>query len=134
MRNNKEYQLYKQLAIYLKYQYPGVLYHYDPTGLNLSKAQSGMLKGIQAFKGYPDLQILEKRGNYGSLFIELKPDGTELFKKRLMDKNGYPMWASEHIREQHEMLTNLTEKGFKAEFAIGFDEAKELIDNYLKLK
>jgi hypothetical protein len=59
------------------------------------------------------------------LYIELKKDGT-----RLKKKNGD--WASEHIAEQAAVLKELRRRGFKAEFAVGFDEAKKIIDEYLK--
>lgn len=127
MRNNPEYHLYRQVSAYLKYQYPKVLYHFDPTGLNLSKAQAGMNKSIQKGKGYPDLVILEKRGNHGALFIELKPEGTKLYKL-----NGEP--SSPHIAEQLNYLLELRKRGYCIAFGVGFDNVKTLIDNYLNGK
>lgn len=137
-RENKEYQLCKAVAYYLRMQYPKVIYHFDLTGLNLSVAQARMSKAIQHSKGWPDLFIAhhktsaiklsdtEYRGEILlGLFIELKAEGTRLTKR---DGN----WASPHIDEQAEMLDNLRNAGYMAEFACGFDEAKELIDNYLK--
>lgn len=62
---------------------------------------------------------------YAGLFLELKRDGT-----RLKKKSGE--WANEHIAEQAELLHILRQKGFSAEFAVGFDEAKKIIDEYLK--
>ncbi len=132
MYNNKEYHLCKQVACYLKYQYPDVLYHFDLTGLNLSKAQAGMAKAIQHSKGYPDLFIAEKRNGHAGLFIELKAEGTDLLKKRMVDAYGYPMWASDHIKEQHEMIERLEAKGYRATFGIGWDDIKNIIDSYLK--
>ena len=58
------------------------------------------------------------------LFIELKKDGT-----RLKKKNGD--WANDHIAEQALVLEELQKRGYTAEFAVGFDQAKELIDKYL---
>jgi hypothetical protein len=127
MRQSREYQIYNAIATYLKYQYPKILYHFDPTGLNLSKAQSGMLKAIQCNKGYPDLVILESRGQYKSFFLEIKSEGTNLYKK-----SGES--ASEHIADQLDCLLELRMRGYKAEFAVGFSESKELIDDYLKSK
>ena len=92
-RDNPEYRLYKSIALYLRLQYPNVMYHFDPTGLNLSKAQSGMLKAIQGSRGFPDLFIIEPRGIHHGLFLELKPEGT-----RLKKKDGSA--SSEHIKEQ----------------------------------
>jgi hypothetical protein len=39
--------------------------------------------------------------------------------------------ANEHICEQFDMLEQLRRRGYKAEFACGFDEAKKIIDEYL---
>lgn len=61
---------------------------------------------------------------YAGLMIELKREGT-----RLVKKNGDP--ASDHIREQGEVIEQLRERGYAAGFAVGFDEAKNIIDEYL---
>jgi hypothetical protein len=124
-RANPEYLLYKQVSTYLKYQYPKVLYRFDMAGLNLSIAQAGMNKAIQCGKGYPDLVILEKRGTHGALFIEIKPEGTKLFKF-----SGE--LATPHIQEQSDYLLELEKRGYAIAFGIGFDQCKKIIDNYLK--
>jgi len=124
MNKNKEYQLYRQVAAYLRLQYPKVWYHFDYAGNNLSKAQAGMMKAIQHSKGFPDLMILHPYGKV--MFLELKAEGTKLFKRDLTP-------ATEHIAEQIEWIRKLSFCDHtKAYFAVGFDEAKELIDNFLK--
>ena len=125
MRANPEYRVYKSIATYLTLQYPRVIYHFDPTGLNLSKAQAGMLKAIQKDKGYPDLFIIEPRNRFHGLFLEIKPEGTKLLKKDLTPVNP-------HVQEQYNYLSILRGLGFDAHFAVGFDDAKEKIDTYLK--
>jgi hypothetical protein len=77
-------------------------------------------------KGYPDIIIDEPRGQYHGLRIELKKTG-----ERVKKRNGE--WASEHIGEQAEILEKLRSKGYMAEFAVGFDKAKEIIETYMKL-
>lgn len=59
------------------------------------------------------------------LFIELKKDGTVLYKR-----DG-TMRAVPHHIEQAKVLEELRNAGYKAEFAIGFDETVKLIDEYL---
>ena len=61
---------------------------------------------------------------FAGLFLEIKRDGT-----RLKKKNGE--WSTTHIKEQANVLHRLRKRGYAAEFAIGFDEAKKLIDEYL---
>ena len=138
MRNNREYQICKDIAIYLRLQYPNVIFHFDLAGLNLSRAQSGMMKAIQGGRGWPDLFIAEPRlvfgatddlpfgTNYNGLFIEVKAEDI-----RLRKNNGDP--ATPHINEQMDCLQDLFNRGYFTVFACGFDEAKELIDSYMRL-
>lgn len=126
MRRDSEYQLSWQIAYYLRAQYPGIIFHYDLTGVNLSKAQAGKMKAIQGLRGYPDLFIAESRGQYKGLYIELKIEGTKLYK--CSDNSKY---ATPHIEEQFECLKSLIIKGYYAVFGIGFDNTKHIIDNYL---
>ena len=65
--------------------------------------------------------------DWHGLFLELKRE-----KTRLKKKSGE--WASEHIAEQAIILQRLQNRGYKAEFAIGFDQATQMIDEYLKLR
>lgn len=82
---------------------------------------------MRSSRGLPDIMILEPRGEgefrYCGLMLELKVTG---------NKNG-TVKASDHTREQQEILTRLEKKGYMAKFAIGFSEAKSTIDFYLSL-
>lgn len=62
---------------------------------------------------------------YAGLMIELKRPGTRIYKK-----DG-TLVADQHIREQFDVLEQLRKRGYVAEFACGFDEAKKIIDGYL---
>jgi hypothetical protein len=124
MRYNPEYILCRQIAYYLRAQYPNVLFHFDYAGMNLSKAQAGMMKMIQGKRGFPDLFIAEPRDVFHGLFIEIKPEGTRLYKK-----DSSP--ATPHLAEQEDRLFTLENKGYAARFGCGFDEIKNLVDDYL---
>ena len=128
MRNKPEYEVCKSVATYLRLQYPNIIYHFDLGGLNLSRAQAGMMKGIQGGKGFPDLFIVNRSlyGDYLGLFIEVKKQGFELKKKRTDE------YVNEHLAEQAKMLKALENRGYRASFGCGFDECKSIIDNYLK--
>jgi len=72
--------------------------------------------------------------SYG-LFLELKKDGETLYpgpraKNRFKSKDGKE-YKTEHLMEQADCLYDLRQRGYCAEFAIGFDEAKKIIDEYL---
>lgn len=86
-----------------------------------------MMKGIQGIRGFPDLQILEARGNYHGLFLEVKHSGVKVFKE-----DG-SMYADKHREEQANTHVKLNLKGYLTKFAVGFDDAKEKIDKYLSL-
>lgn len=130
-----EAELQKQIATYIRLQYPDVVFHSDfGSGVKLNYKQAVMQK-IQngGRRAWPDMFIAEPmprcidgswNHEYNGLFIELKKEGT-----RLKKKNGE--WASDHIAEQYDVLDRLRFRGYKAEFAVGWDEAISLIDDYL---
>ena len=129
-----ELELQAQVADYLRLQYPNVLFHSDfGSGIKLTMGQAAKQKRLQGGRrAWPDMFIAKQRtlahdGNkyyYSGLFLELKRNGTRL-KKKTGD------WASDHIKEQAETLEALRVEGFAAAFAVGFDEAKKIIDEYL---
>lgn len=136
LKSGSEEQLTFQLARYLQLQHPDVLAHFDfGSGTKLTQGQARKQRRLNA-PGWPDLFIaksarvaIDGLGSiyYHGLFIELKREGT-----RLRKRNGD--WASEHLEEQAEVLQKLTKLGYIAQFAVGIDEAIELIDSYLEAK
>lgn len=134
----KEEDIQQQIADYLRLQYSDVIFHSDfGSGTKLTMGQAVRQKRLNGGKrAWPDIFIAEPvprcvdgswNYEYNGLFIELKKDGT-----RLKKKTGE--WASEHIAEQADLLDRLEFRGYKAVFAVGFDEAKEVINEYLGAK
>lgn len=127
-----ELELQMQVADYLRLQYPGVLFHSDfGSGIKLTMGQAIKQKRLQGGRrSWPDMFIAEVRSlvdkYYHGLFIELKKEGTRIIKK-----DG-TLVSDAHICEQFDMLEQLRQRGYMAEFACGFDEAKEIIDEYLR--
>lgn len=137
--------LQMQVADYLRLQYPDVLFHSDfGSGVKLTPGQAAKQKRQNGGRrAWPDMFIAEAVeaspvfeqpywnsicrdwDTFFGLFLELKKEGT-----RLKKKNGE--WATEHIAEQSKILEQLRQRGYCAEFAVGFDEAKKIIDEYLK--
>lgn len=123
-----EKSLHRQVCTYLKYQYPDILFNTDLSGATkLSIGQAVAMKSLRSGRGWPDLFIPEPKANFKGLFLELKAPDTKI-------KNNSGEWSTPHIAEQAEMLKKLNERGYCAEFSIGFDMTKIIIDNYLKLK
>jgi hypothetical protein len=132
-----ELELQAQVADYLRLQYPSVLFHSDfGSGIKLTMGQAIKQKRLQGGRrSWPDMMVAEtvlKRLDngaykaYSGLFIELKKEGARVFKK-----DG-TLVSDAHIREQFDMLEQLRRRGYVAEFACGFDEAKKIIDEYLR--
>lgn len=131
----KESELQTMVADYLRRQYPFVLFHSDfGSGVKLTMGQAIKQKRQNGGRrAWPDMFIAEpievdsgepSWRRYAGLFLELKKEGTRIHKK-----NG--KWASIHIAEQAEILNQLEFRGYVAKFAVGFDEAKKIIDDYL---
>ena len=134
---NSEHNLYEQIARYLQLQYPNVIYRFDiAADLKLTPGQAAKHKRLHPERGYPDLFIAESSTNiwdstvrewglHFGLYIEIKKDGEKLTKK-----DG--SWRTPHIAEQAEMLEKLRQAGYKAEFGVGLEECKQIIDEYLR--
>lgn len=114
------------VATYLRLQYPKAIFNSDLSGVRLTIHQARKVKGLRSSRAFPDLVIYEQRWGFAGLFIELKAEGLSIYTK-----NG-DLVADPHIREQHAMMTELTRRGYCARFAVGFTEAKVLIDWYFK--
>lgn len=131
VRFASEAMLHQQVCDYLRLRYPYTVWRTDfAAGLKLPPQVAIRHKRLQSSAGFPDITIFEPShvmyGEYPLLAIELKAEGVELYKK-----DG-TLRANPHIEEQAEMLQKLRDRGYKAEFAVGFDQARNLIDQYLR--
>ena len=130
-----EHELYGLIADYLKLQYPDVLFRFDlAADLKLTPGQARKHKRLHPKRGYPDLfiahpQITTTKDGvpfaWHGLFLEIKKDGVKILKR----DGSYV--KDEHIREQAKMLNALNRRGYQAYFAVGFEQAKQIIDEYL---
>ena len=120
-----ETNLHIAIAKYIKLQYPNVIFTSESSGIRLSIGQATQLKKMRSSAGLPDLWILEPRKGYHACLLELKREGTTIYKK-----NG-DLRKDKHLEEQEEILHQLQEKGYFAKFVVGFEDAKEVVDFYL---
>ena len=124
-----ELDVQMMVADYLRLRYPNVLFHSDyGSGIKLTMGQAIKQKRLNGGRrSWPDMFIAEPclDSYHMGLFIELKRPDVKIYKK-----NG-ELVANEHIREQAALLDELRQRGYMAEFACGFDEAKKIIDKYL---
>ena len=128
--------LHQQIIDYVKAQYPDVLVNTDLSGIKLTPGQANKVSNLRTGRAWPDIFFPEPRGIFKGLFIELKiespykKDGS--LKKQIQRKklrNGVVI-EYDHLKEQYEMLIKLEDKGYYAEFGVGFYDTKDIIDWY----
>lgn len=128
-----EKDLALQIAQYIQLQYPNIVYRFDlAADIKMTIGQAMRNKRLHPFRGYPDLFIAYSIHNhdenklFNGLFLELKKEGVTIYKKDGAFRND------EHLLEQAKFLEKLRKFGYVAEFVVGFDQAKGIIDWYLK--
>ena len=126
---NSEHNLYEQIARYLQLQYPNIIYRFD--------IAADLNKRLHPERGYPDLFIAESSTNiwhspvrewglHFGLYLEIKTESNSPYKK-----DG-TLKKDKHLEEQAEMLEKLRARGYRAEFGVGFEGCKKIIDEYLR--
>lgn len=138
-----ESELQVSVADYIRLHYPNVLFHSDfGSGIKLTKGQAIKQKRQNGGRrGWPDMFIANRRYDlenyveYHGLFLELKKDGEKLLagnraKNRFLSIDGKE-YKTEHLKEQADVIYALNQSGYIAKFAVGFEEAKQIIDDYL---
>ena len=124
----KEEQLSKSVSRYLKLQYSDVVFTCDSSGIRLTIGQATALKAQRSVHKIPDMIILKPNGEYHGLILELKSEDSSPYLKDGSLSKG------QHIQEQNQTLTALLNIGYYAVFIVGFNQAKEVIDNYMANK
>ena len=119
-RREEEEQI--NLCDYIKETYPDVVFTSDQSGIRVGQGLANKLKRLRSGNKIPDFSMDEPRGGYYGFKLELKATGNNPFRKNGMIKND------EHLRGQYKMLLNLYSKGYYTCFAVGYEQAKELID------
>ena len=126
MKKNKkrEESIQIQVCTFLKWQYPHLLWVCDfAAGSKLTIGQAVKAKKLRSCRGLPDIMIFKPDICYNGLFLELKT--VTPFKKDGTLKKDI------HIEEQWEIHQKLRREGYLAKFVVGFDEAKQAINDYL---
>lgn len=120
-----EKDIHNQICEYIKMQYPSVYFHTDLAGQWVPKSQLRTIKRQKGQPGYPDLVIYEPRGQYTAFFLEIKKTTPFL-------NDGLTLKKNEHLLNQSNWHKRLQKCGMVGGFVVGFDQAKFLIDRYLK--
>ena len=125
-RQSQEENTHVAIAAYIRSQYPDVIFTSESSGIRVPMHLAVMMKKQRSAHKQPDMIVLEPKGNYHGLILEIKKDRSEVYLK-----NG-EYSKNQHIQEQLKTLNLLNSKGFYACFACGFDHAKEIIDSYMR--
>ena len=115
--------LQSQVCQFIKAQYPDVIFTSESSGVRLTIGQAKKAKGLRSGNNLPDLIILEPRGLYHGLCIELKKDSP-------YRKDG-SLKQDEHIYAQNAMLGRLILKGYMACFGVGLEATLNIIKMYM---
>jgi hypothetical protein len=129
MKNNqREKKISIELAKYINLQYPDVIFFPDASGVRLTMGQAIQLKAQRCNRyKIPDFFILEPKGDYHGLVLELKKEGESPYLKDGGLSNG------KHIQEQYKSILKLQSVGYLADFAVGLDEAIRIVGAYMNL-
>lgn len=126
-----EAQIQEYVAIYINVHYGrDVIFHHDyGDGARLTYSQArAQRKQNGGRRGFPDLQICEPIDRWHGFFLEIKKEGIHIIKR-----NG-SLVSDQHIREQASMIEQLREKGYWADFGIGYEDCIGKIDAYMEGK
>ena len=124
--SHDEEDMQMALCEYIQYQYPNVSFTSEASGfLKLKPYQAARAKKMRSSKGLPDLLIFHPNQTHHGLMLELKKEGTKLFLK-----NG-DFTANAHVQEQLAVIQHFNRLGYFADFAVGIDEARAVVDAYM---
>lgn len=122
--NMSEKSFHTAIATYIKAQYPKAVFTSESSGVRVSIGVAKMLKGQRSVHKLPDLIVLEPKGGYHGLVIELKEETP--YKRDGSLKKGRGI-------DQAATLRLLQDKNYYACFGVGFEQTKNIIDSYMKL-
>lgn len=113
------------IAGYLKKHHPNIEFEtVEREGKRTPRAQM-LIKKLNSRSGWPDTRIYASRGDFSSLMIENKANGTKLFQARLN------RFTNRHYEEQYKCHQALIAAGHYVVFGIGISATIEIIERYL---
>jgi len=125
----KEQLIALQVVSDIKLNHPTIIHRFDlAADMRLTPGQAKRAKQLQGDTGYPDLFISEPRGTYSGLYVELKKDYAEVYKKDGTYKAG------DHLLKQITMRKRLQHRGYCVVWGLGAQDAIDKIEKYLMIK
>lgn len=115
---SEEDHLHYQIVQWMSYAHKEAFFIHvrNETGAKVTPTMMNKMAALGVRRGVPDLLFFDARHGYSGLAIEIKtPTGTVK-------------------REQQQFLTHLSHRGWLTSVIRGFDQAKEIINNYYSCK
>jgi len=128
-KGKKEENDQTAFAAFVRLMYPHVEFTSDICGMYLTIGQRVRVNSQRSKGKKPDMTFYEPMGPYHGLVLELKSEEDSPFSK----KDG-KILMNKHVVEQAAMLQRFRNKGYKAEFAVGYEGAKRIFVEYMSLK
>jgi hypothetical protein len=137
----KEESIQIRVSSYIKKNYPQAILIGDfAAGLDLTDGQRIKMMKMRSEDGQPDISFDYPSRGYHGLRIELKKDGTVIYKREgSLRKQGYSrrlkngmIKKGDHLAEQVATLNKYNKLGYLGRFAIGYESAIRLIDWYME--
>lgn len=135
-----EDKLREGLTKYIRHKYPNVFFFNRLDQAKMSQARRNRFKAEGIATGLPDFEIINPRGKYYGLAIELKAKGKGAFSymrnKRCLridniDNMGLPTKEAQHLLDQAYNLHLYMLNGRLALFSEGLDQTIEIVDKYM---
>ena len=129
-----------QVAMYIKIKHPNVpTFWTDHSGLKMSRTTAIVAKNTRGILQddkhtpfrTPDMMMDVARSGYHGLRIEFKKTDERILIVRKGPTRDVAQFNSNHVEEQFRSLHALHKEGYYATFAIGYDEATKVVDDYL---
>jgi hypothetical protein len=150
-QNQGETQIQLAISKYIQTKYPDVIFTAESSGVRVNMGIAMKMKRQRSKGKHVDMIISEPRGIFHGLFLELKdpkydPWMADFKKRKLLPimrdgKLYFPGLKRDFDNKEQEcknqaqatMLWRLQDKGYKAQYAVGIQEAMEAIDYYMSL-
>jgi len=116
-----------RISKFMQRQYPKVIYRFDIADLKLTKPQAIRMKALQGgLKGYPDMFLASAQKGHHGLYIELKKDYAQVYRKDGSYKK------SEHLEHQISVHARLRDEGYMVVWGLGFEDTVKKIREYFE--
>lgn len=124
-RNYQESSEQGTIAHALKREYPGLPFITIEREKQRNFSAQNRFKLLNSIECIPDTFIMRPVGSFGGLWIENKKTGTDL--TRVTDGR----FTSQHLANQYDTHCRLWDEGYAAYFAIGTEQALDIVRAYL---